>query len=270
MMFTRRNCVEEKKAPSSIAILDTRIDNLTMAEVLERVEGIIKRAIPGQIITANVDQLVKNRKQPLMQLLYRAAVLVVPDGMPLLWAARFLKTPLQERINGTDLMERICGLAARKGLPIFLLGGPQGTADQTARALVERFPGLRVSGSYFPFFGFETQPAENEKIRGLLRDKKPAILFVSLGYPKGVKWIEQNQAACGVPLAVEVGSSFRYIAGQMQRAPHWMQKKGLEWLWRLVHEPRRLWKRYLLTDLPFFYYLLKQKLSGGKPFREGR
>ena len=248
-------------AVPSVFILGTRIDNLSMCEVLERAESMIALGLPSQIITANVDQLVGNRKDQGLQAVYRQAALVVADGVPLLWAARFLKTPLRERVNGTDLMERICALAARKGFSVFLFGGPQGTADLAAGCLKARFPGLRIAGSYFPFYGFENQPAETEKIRCLLKETKPAILFVSLGYPKGVGWIGQNQAAGGIPLAVEVGSSFKYIAGEMRRAPRWMQKRGLEWFWRLVHEPGRLWKRYLIRDLIFFYYLLRQKIS---------
>jgi N-acetylglucosaminyldiphosphoundecaprenol N-acetyl-beta-D-mannosaminyltransferase len=248
----------------SVTILNTRIDNLTMAEVLERAEIAITLAVPGQIITANVDQLVGNRWDRETRSIYISAAWVVPDGVPLLWAARFLKTPLQERINGTDLMERICGLAARKGFPVFLLGAPEGTACLAGRRLRERFPGLRVTGEYSPFYGFEDHPPEIAKIRRLLENNKPAVLFVSLGYPKGVRWIARNQAACGIPLAVEVGSSFNYISGRQRRAPRWMQKRGLEWFWRLLHEPRRLWKRYLLDDLPFFYYLLKQKFSMGR------
>jgi N-acetylglucosaminyldiphosphoundecaprenol N-acetyl-beta-D-mannosaminyltransferase len=254
----------------SVAILNTRIDNLTMAEVLKRAESMITLAVPGQIITANVDQLVGNRRDQKTRSIYTSAALTVPDGVPLLWGARFLGTPLRERINGTDLMERICGLAAKKGFSVFLLGAPEGIADRAAQSLKNRFPGLRIAGTYFPFYGFEDQPAELERIRCLLESKKPAILFVSLGYPKGVKWIVQNQAACGIPLAIEVGSSFSYISGQQRRAPRWMQKCGLEWFWRLLHEPGRLWKRYLLDDLPFFYYLLKQRFSIGKDSPDGR
>ncbi|TFG80651.1 MAG: glycosyltransferase [Chrysiogenales bacterium] len=252
---------ETKPSSTAIVILETRIDNLGMAEVLDRAESMISCGRPSHIITANVDQLVGNLGQPDRQVIFRNAALVVPDGVPLLWAARFLKTPLRERINGTDLMLQICGMAARKGFSVFLFGSPEGTADRAARALCKRFPGLRIAGAYFPEYGFEDRQAENEKIRSLLREKKPAVLFVSLGYPKGVKWIEKNQAACEIPLAVETGSSFKYISGEMRRAPHWMQRLGLEWCWRLCQEPRRLWKRYLIQDLPFFYHLIKQKIS---------
>ncbi len=250
-----------RPAAGAAVILGTRIDALGMDDVLARACSLAQCESPSQIITANVDQLVGNRTRPERRAVYRDAALTVPDGVPLLWAARFLKTPLPERINGTDLMERLCALAAQKGVSVFLLGGPDGCAAAAASRLQERFPALRVAGWHSPPYDFEKKPAENETIRSLLRERKPAVLFVSLGYPKGVRWIARHLSACGVPLAIEVGSSFLYLSGWMRRAPRWMQKRGLEWLWRLAHEPRRLWKRYLLRDLPFFFHLLRQKFS---------
>ncbi len=249
-------------AVPAVTILKTRIDDLGMDEVLARVESMMAQSSPRQLITANVDQLVANYKGPAFREIYRDAVLVMADGVPLLWAARLLKRPLRERINGTDLMERICGLAARKNFPVFLLGAPEGVAARAASRLQERYPGLPVAGCHSPFRGFENDGPENEKIRSLLVEKKPAVLFTSLGFPKGIEWIARHQAGCAVPLAIEVGASFSFISGHLKRAPRWMQKRGLEWLWRLGLEPRRLWKRYLVRDMPFFYYLLRQKFAG--------
>ncbi|HEX7502844.1 MAG TPA: WecB/TagA/CpsF family glycosyltransferase [Acidobacteriota bacterium] len=246
----------------SVTILKTRIDNLSMADVLERAELMMAQSSPRQLITANVDQLVANCKESALRSIYQNAVLVMADGVPLLWAARLLKRPLRERINGTDLMEKICALAARKNFPVFLLGGPEGVAAQAAVRLQERYPGLPIAGAYFPYHGFEKDEVENEKICSLLAEKKPAVLFTSLGFPKGVQWIARHQAGCFVPLAIEVGASFSFISGHLKRAPRWLQERGLEWLWRLMLEPKRLWKRYLLRDMPFFYYLLRQKFTG--------
>lgn len=246
---------------ASATILATRIDALAMDDVLPRALALIKNGLPAQIITANVDQIVGNRRRPELRAIYRDAAVTLPDGVPLLWGARFLGTPLPGRVNGTDLMERLCSLAAREGFPVFLMGGPEGCAAAAARRLQQRFPSLKVAGSHCPPPGFEKRPAENEEILALLREKKPSLLFVSLGYPKGVTWIARHLASSGIPLAIEVGSSFQYLAGWMKRAPRWMQRRGLEWLWRLVHEPRRLWKRYFIRDLPFFYHLLRQKWS---------
>lgn len=256
----------ERPAPFAM-VLNTRIDNLTMAAVLDRVEKMVHGPHPCHIITANVDHLMVNRNDAESAEIYRRSILVVADGVPLLWASRFLGTPLQERINGTDLMENICARAAEKKFSVFLLGAQDGVAAQAAAALQKKFPGLLVAGTYAPYHGFENDDRENEKIRGLLREKKPDILFLSLGVPKGVKWIDRHQLACGISVAVEVGASFMFVSGRAKRAPRWMQNKGLEWLWRLAHEPRRLWKRYLLNDLSFFYHLFRQKYSKDRPVR---
>ena len=256
----------ERAAPF-VTILDTRIDNLSMSEVLDQVEKLVSRSTASHIITANVDHLMVMRNDLESAEIYRRSVLVVADGVPLLWASRFLGPPLQERINGTDLMERICALAAEKKFSVFLLGAQEGIAAEAGANLQRQFPGLIVSGTYAPYHGFENDDRENEKIFALLRKKKPDILFSSLGFPKGIKWIDRHQNACAVAVAIEVGASFMFLSSRARRAPRWMQKAGLEWLWRLAHEPRRLWKRYLLNDLSFFYHLFKQKYSKEKPAR---
>lgn len=248
-----------------VTILDTRVDNFSMSEILGRIEKLARGPAPSHVITANVDHLMVKRKDPEYAEIYRRAALVVPDGVPLLWAAWFLGTPLQERINGTDLMEKICELAAQRNLSVFLLGAPAGIAERAAGNLQQRFPGLIVSGIYAPHLGFENDVRENDRICSMLKDKKPDVLFVSLGIPKGIRWIDRYQRDCGISLALEVGASFAFASGWLKRAPHWMQKNGLEWLWRLYLEPRRLWKRYLLNDLPFFYHLFRQKIRGNKP-----
>lgn len=249
----------------AVSILNTRIDNVSMNDVLAQIARLVEGATANHIITANVDHVMLKRKIPEIDALYQKAALVVPDGVPLLWAAWFLGTPLQERINGTDLMERVCELAAQRHFSVFLLGAQEGDAERAAGNLQKRFPGLVVSGTYVPYFGFENDDQENEKIRALLRQKSPTILFVSLGLPKGIYWIDNCLHTCQIPVAMEVGASFAFISGRLKRAPRWMQKRGLEWLWRLFLEPQRLWKRYLFNDLPFFFHLLKQRIERSKP-----
>ena len=166
-------------------------------------------------------------------------------------------THQRHRPDGKDLRAR--GAKKIPGLPARRSGGDRRAG---AARLQERYPGLPVAGCYCPFHGFENDGPENEKIISLLAEKKPAVLFTSLGFPKGIEWIARHQAGCAVPLAIEVGASFSFISGHLKRAPRWMQKRGLEWLWRLGLEPRRLWKRYLVRDMPFFYYLLRQKFAG--------
>ena len=246
---------------SRIKIIETWVDSLDMAGVLAQIEKLIARGVSCQVITANVDHLVTVRKSAKIKRIFRDAALVVADGVPLLWAAHFLQTPLPERINGTDLMEQVCNLAAQKGLSVFLLGSQEGVANGAARNLQRWYPGLKVSGTFSPHLGFENDVQENQRIISLLKKNKTDILFTSLGFPKGIQWIDHHLPACGIPVAVEVGASFVFISRRIRRAPHWMQHRGLEWFWRLIHEPRRLWKRYLINDPPFFYYLLRQKIA---------
>ena len=245
-----------------IDIIGTGIDAVDMAGVLEELPRLVALGRPSQVITANVDQLVTLRRRPELGTIYLDAALVVADGMPLVWASRFLKTPLPERINGTDLLERACGLAAQQGLSVFLLGGQAGAAASAASNLLARFPGLNVAGTHEPYCGFENDDAENDRIVSLCQEKKPDILFTSLGFPKGVTWIDRHLAACRVPLAIEVGASFVFVAGRIRRAPRWMQRTGLEWAWRLMHEPRRLWRRYLVTNTLFVCLAGRQLLRG--------
>jgi exopolysaccharide biosynthesis WecB/TagA/CpsF family protein len=249
---------------TQIDLIGTRIHHLDMIGVLEQLERLVARRCPRQVITANVDQLVTKRNDAEIGRIFREAALVVADGVPLLWAARFLGTPLPERINGTDLLERMCELAMNKGFSVFLLGGMEGIAASAAHNLQKWIPGLRVAGTYSPYHGFENDAQENQKIVSLLKEKRPDILFTAFGFPKGIKWIDRYLPACEVPLGIEVGASFVFISRRIKRAPHWMQKRGLEWFWRLIHEPRRLWKRYLLNDPPFFYHVLRQKFAKNK------
>ena len=249
--------MSDERRPA-VVILETPLDALGMDAVLERAMEMVACRAQGQILTANVDTVVGNHRSAASLAVCRRAALTVADGVPLLWAASFLGSPLPGRVNGTDLMERLCAAAAGDGRSVFLLGGPPGAAEEAAAALAARHPGLCRAGELCPAPGFEERVQESEAIRGMLRDRRPDILFVCLGYPKGIAWIDANLGACGVPLAIEVGMSFRYASGRMRRAPCWMRERGLEWLWRLLHEPRRLWKRYL-RDLPFFWLVARQR-----------
>jgi exopolysaccharide biosynthesis WecB/TagA/CpsF family protein len=254
--------------PRRVNILGTGIDACTLQDAVDTVCALVRRKTSCQIITSNVDHLMILRKDAEFREIYRNAALVVPDGVPLLWAAKWLGQRLPERVNGTDLMDAICRRAAEEGMGVFFLGGDEGAAQETVKVLLERFPRLRVRGTACPPYGFENDPAENEKIVKVISGSRPDILFTALGTPKGGKWIDRNLRRLGVPAAVEVGASFNFVSGRTQRAPSWMQACGLEWLWRLAVEPGRLWKRYLIRDMPFFFLVLGEKFRNSKARRE--
>lgn len=231
---------------------------LTFKHALEALVDLATSPAASYVVTANVDHVVRFRRMPLVRHLYEQADLVLADGMPVVWASRFVGRPLPERVAGSDLFPALSARAAKEGLSIFLLGGDPGTAEESARVLRERHPELRIAGTACPAFGFERDPEANDRIVAQVRDAGTDILFVALGSPKQEEWIARHRAACGAKLSIGVGISFSFLCGQVSRAPRWMQRVGMEWLHRLAQEPGRLWKRYLWDDAVFPRLVLQQ------------
>lgn len=246
----------------AITIVNTKIDNTTLDEAISTIIGWIENHdTPRYVVTSNVDHIVKLQNDNEFKKIYQDADLVLADGMPLVWAAKFLGTPLYEKVSGSDLFIKLCEIASRRKFRLFFLGGSPGDAEKAKEVLVRQNPGLLVEGVYCPPFGFEKDEQERKKIVELIKAANPDILFVGLGAPKQEKWIYEHYQKTRVPVSIGIGISFSFAAGTIKRAPVWMQKVGLEWLWRLIMEPRRLWKRYLVDDMMFFWLVLKQKLS---------
>ena len=261
-----------RSAMTRVNILGLPIDNCTMDEALHKIVGYVEEHQFSFAATPNVDCVMKARKDPDLRNLYDKANLVVADGVPLLWASRLLGVPLQERVNGTDLFERTCELAAQRGYSVYLLGGNPGAARDASKRLSARLPGLRIAGWECPPYGFGQDVNENFKVQRRVRKSGAHILFLGFGTPKQEKWISKYGREAGVAFAVGVGISFSFVSGEIKRAPLWMQHVGLEWLWRLLKEPKRLWKRYLVEDIPFFYLLLVESANHllGQFFRKPR
>jgi N-acetylglucosaminyldiphosphoundecaprenol N-acetyl-beta-D-mannosaminyltransferase len=245
----------------SVSIGGIDINNISFDQCIDAIEAAIGRRQPVYVVTPNVDHIVKLQKDREFQAIYRKAFLSVPDGVPLLWASRFLGTPLKERVNGTDLMTSLCARSAINGHRLFFLGGRPGATEKAKKKLESLYPGIAISGCYAPSLGFETNAIENAKILSMIQKAKPDILFVGLGAPKQEKWIFRWHHRTGVPVCIGVGASFEFLSGLLTRAPVWMQNHGLEWLWRLFSEPGRLWKRYLIDDLQFFLLVVRQKMT---------
>jgi N-acetylglucosaminyldiphosphoundecaprenol N-acetyl-beta-D-mannosaminyltransferase len=245
-----------------INICGVEIDEYNFEEVLER---IINHAVTGRspeyVVTPNAMHILSLQKDASFREIYRKAFLVVPDGVSLLWSANFLNTPLNGRVNGTDLFEQLCAIAADKGLKVFLLGGRTGAADAAREILEARHPNLKIVGTHCPPYGFESQSAELALINVKIQAANPDLLFVGLGAPKQEKWIAANYQQLSVPISVGIGVSFELVANMVSRAPVWMQKTGLEWLFRLIVEPGRLWKRYIIGNPLFIWLVLKQRLG---------
>jgi len=208
-----------------------------------------------QVATVNLDFVALAQHNPLFKETVNQADLVLPDGMPLVWLSRLKGQPVPQRVTGVDLVDRSCELAVRTGRSVFLLGAAPGIAAAAARTLQHRYPGLQVAGTYSPSFS-EAAAEENDRIVGMIRDTAPGFLFVALGAPKQDLWIRAQRDRLTVPVAIGVGGTLDILAGAVKRAPAWMQRSGLEWSYRLGQEPRRLWRRYLVNDLPMFARLL--------------
>lgn len=238
------------------------IDNVSMVQTLEVIEQFVVAQKPCYITNPNVDIVIKYNSDPEFKRYYDEGALCVADGVPILWAARFLGTPLKEKISGSDLVPKVCALANLRGFKLFFLGGRPGAADAAKAKLLETLKDIKVVGTYAPPFGFEKDEAELQKINRMIKEAKPDILFVGLGAPKQERWIKRYHQELGVPVSMGVGVTFEFIAGIVKRAPKWMQSVGLEWFWRLCMEPGRLWKRYLIDDMQFFGIIMEQKRKG--------
>ncbi|HEM3710569.1 WecB/TagA/CpsF family glycosyltransferase [Streptococcus suis] len=231
-----------------LKFMNTEIDNLTMQETLQAVDFIIQENKNVYVVTPNVDHIVQLETNKELQAVYANASLILTDGKPLLWIAKWYGTPIKEKISGSDLFPLLCDMAAKKGYRMYFLGAAEGVAAKAAENLAKRYKGLQVVGTYSPPYGFENNPEEMDKIKGMIKEANPHILIVGLGCPKQEKFMYHYCEELGVPISFGLGASFDFEAGNIKRAPKWMANHGLEWLFRITQDPRRMAKRYLVDD----------------------
>ncbi len=215
---------------------------------------------PAYVVTPNAQHVVLLEKDQHFREIYSHASLVLPDGFSLLLAARLFGKRLKERVTGVDLFQALCGRAAEMGLRVYLMGGQPGSAALAARKLKGAYPNLIVAGTYCPAWGFENDSRQLDAMARMIRKAKPHILFVGLGAPKQENWIYEHGLKLGVPVCMGIGGSFEMVGGITTRAPRWLQRVGLEWLFRLAVEPRRMWKRYLIGNVQFMALVFGQLL----------
>lgn len=228
--------------------MNTEIDNLTMQETLQAINQLIQENKSAYVVTPNVDHIVQLETNRELQEVYKNAALILTDGKPLLWVANWYGTPIKEKISGSDLFPLLCNMAAVKGYKMFFLGAAEGVAKRAAENLTMKYKGLQVVGTYSPPFGFENNKNEMDKIKNMIKASKPDILIVGLGCPKQEKFMYHHCKELGVPISLGLGASFDFEAGNIKRAPRWMANHGLEWLFRITQDPRRMAKRYLVND----------------------
>ncbi|MCK2213219.1 WecB/TagA/CpsF family glycosyltransferase [Actinomadura sp. ATCC 31491] len=236
-------------------------DAVREEEVVDRVADALAAGRGGRIVTPNVDICRLAATDPALRDLVTSADLVVADGMPLVWASRLLGTPLPARVTGADLLWSLSGLAARRGWPVYLLGGPLGAPQRAARALVRAFPGLRVCGAHAPSHGFDAGREGREAVRRKVVAARPRLVLVGLGFPRQDRLIADLRLDLPRAWFLGCGAAIAFAAGVVPRAPGWMRRAGLEWAYRLMAEPARLARRYLVDDLPFAARLLGRCLA---------
>lgn len=224
----------------SITILGVRVDDVTLNEALDQIEAFIAAQMPHQVVTVNPEFVMAAQRNAPFAAVLRNAALAVPDGVGLNLVAHWQKQPLRGRVPGVDLCERLAVLSAQKGYRIFLLGAAPGVAEQTARMLQQRFPGIQIVGCY----AGSPRPEDEAAIHHHIRAAQPDILLVAYGAPAQELWIARNQPVLGVPVAIGVGGTFDELAGVVQRTPQWVQRIGLKWLHRLIQQPWRIKRIY--------------------------
>jgi N-acetylglucosaminyldiphosphoundecaprenol N-acetyl-beta-D-mannosaminyltransferase len=239
----------------SIEILGVRVDDATYDELMDKVDAFVNSDKPHHVITVNVEMLIAAHDDPGFAAVLGGGDLNVADSVGVMLAARLLGRPLQERVTGSDGIFRLAAHSARMGYRPFLLGAAPGVAELAAQSLRTANPGLDVAGAY----AGSPRSSEEDDIIRRVRSANPDLLLVAYGVPAEEKWIARNRLRLGVPVMMGVGGAFDFAAGVTKRAPGWIRRLGLEWLYRLVREPWR-WRRQLA--LPRFSMLvMKQKLE---------
>ncbi len=237
-----------------VNILGCPVDNLSMQETLCVAEEMIKSRRVHQHVVINVDKLLKFRRDPLLREIIFNCDIINADGMPIIWASRILGRPLKEKVSGIDLMETLIALASKKGYKVYFLGAKEKIVKKVVEIYKSRYSGLLIAG----FRNGYWEQSQEQEVAENIRDSKPDILFVAITSPQKEFFLRKYLNIMQVPFVMGVGGSFDIVAGLTKRAPKWMQKIGLEWLYRLIQEPHRLWRRYLIGNSLFIFLVLKE------------
>lgn len=249
-------------SPLTIRMAGVRVDAVRERTAAELVQPLLARPGCDHVVTANLEYLRQASRDARLKEIINDASLVVPDGMPVAWAARLFGAPASRRLTGHDLVEALAELSAAQGVSLFLLGGAPGVAQAAARELRDRYPDVRIAGTYSPpIHPYPFPEREDREMVDRVNASGAAAVLVALGCPKQDLWISDHRHQLRPSLAVGVGCVLDVIAGVRSRAPRWLQALGLEWLWRLGQEPGRLWRRYLL-DAAFLLTLISRRARG--------
>lgn len=247
-------------AIDSVRVLGVDLALIDYERALDWIDTAVEERHRGYICVAAVHTVVATQDDPELRAAVASADFTVPDGQPLVWAIRALGHPLPDRVYGPELMDRACARAAATGQRFYLYGGrTPGALDDLVRRLRRRYPGLQIVGAYSPPFR-ALSDAELDEVAADIDRSEADVVWVGIGVPKQEKWMAQMRDRLDAPVLVGVGAAFDFHAGLIPQAPAWMQRNGMEWLFRLWQEPRRLWRRYLRYNPRFVVGFLRQLL----------
>jgi N-acetylglucosaminyldiphosphoundecaprenol N-acetyl-beta-D-mannosaminyltransferase len=251
---------ESEIIPEEVEAFGVRISPVSMQEALDKIEGFIQESSPHHVVTSDANAILRAQEDEEYAAIMRRAALITPDGFGVVWGARLLNLPIYERVTGVDMVTGICERAARHGYSIYILGSEPGVAATAAEKLTERYPGLRVAGTQHGFW--KQDGITDEEIVQRIRDSRPDVLFVAFGIPAQEKFIARHFEALSVPVSLGVGGSFDVYSEKLKRAPEYIQRSGLEWVYRVWQEPWR-WKR--MSYVPrFMMFALRTWLFGSR------
>ena len=239
-----------------LGVLGVPVAQATSAQAIAEIEKLGTEEPPALIVYANAHTLNLASTSPDYRRVLVSAAVVLNDGAGLSLAGRLYRRPFPENLNGTDFNPEIARLAARRGWPLFLLGACPGVAERAAARLKAGIPGLEIAGTHTGFFG----RTEDGAVAGAIKDSGAAVVMVAMGNPLQEEWLAANLAATGARLGVGVGAFFDFTAGEVPRAPGWMNRLGIEWLYRLAQEPRRMWRRYVLGNPAFLARIVAERV----------
>lgn len=240
-------------------LLNTYINNVTMSETVEAIEQMIAVDKKSYVVAINVDVVMKIEHDSYLKKITDHADMVLVDGKPLIWISKIHKKPIKEKVSGSDLVPKLCKVAAEKGYSIFILGGKDGVAEKAKKRLEIQHPGIKIVGTYAPPFGFEKNKTELNKINQMITEVHPDLLIACFGCPKQEKWIYENYSKYDAKVSVCAGATVDFLAGNVNRAPQWMANHGFEWLYRFSQEPKRLFKRYFIDDVKILKLVWKYR-----------
>jgi N-acetylglucosaminyldiphosphoundecaprenol N-acetyl-beta-D-mannosaminyltransferase len=240
-----------------VDVLGVGISPLTMDSTLRIINSWIEERSTNYICVTGVHGVMESQRDDQLRRIHNESGLTTPDGVPMVWACHWAGCKDTERVYGPDLVLEVCAQAVEKGWKMFFCGGKPGTADRLSRRLTTQFPGLVVTGTYSPPFAPMDTAAVDDML-ATINDAKPDIVWVGLSTPKQERWMAAHRARLEAPVLIGVGAAFDIHAGDLKQAPLWIQSRGLEWIYRLVREPRRLWHRYLSNNPRFVLAVVRR------------